>query len=792
MKTSKPWTSQPIKHVTAGLLAGTLLFSLSGCRKSQQKKDAYNKSENYVSGKEILESDPYFNSDIYPLKFPLKEGKTVEMYYVDRCEYEDGVVVASIQVDYEPPEDADFGQLMECHDHSTVLFDEKGNYIREIETKGVDLYDIASDIDGNICILSSNNVGTTGTMGILLTIVDPQGNTLRDMQLEDPPALGDGSTSATMGVLPDGRYTVCGLGKLVIYDRSGKKTAEISDLGRIIDGSVIRQNGKDYVLSGVYSTYGDGDLQIKEVDLETGKLGEGIDANIISSLGTPVATKEGLFVRSSNGCFRYDIESGELEKVFDWNDADVPRNYVSRSTMYPQSEDELVVVGIRYTNIGTDASVIHLSRAKQNPHAGKRIIVVGGIDMAYDEELLDFLDAYNSDTSSKSRAVLVDYHDGVDPEADPAEMYNAIYLDFLSGSGPDILYGFSENSTFNNSEIMLDLNTFIDGPNGLSRDDYFDNIFRSCEKNGKLFHIPLRFTLFGMQVNTKYIHNRDGWTYDEFEEASQSLPEQVSFIEASEYSTFLMKLLMCNHNFVNYDLRTVDFQNDEMKRILQLARTFGVKELPKDEGWEETYIGNGIYIVGEDLTRTKFESELLAVTDVYVGDVRSYVDARDDLPGSTAFLGYPSPDGAGMTCTSYESLGIVATSKYADLAWDFIRSFLQYSGSSDTALPGFPINKDVFEKESLMEMERENKQYERMARETVFDASALDFALRITQEDIDEVRELLLSVNRSGFTDISISSIICEEAAGYFAGDRTEDEVLKTIQNRASLVVKEL
>ncbi|MBR3033690.1 MAG: hypothetical protein IKH92_11800, partial [Clostridiales bacterium] len=62
----------------------------------------------------------------------------------------------------------------------------------------------------------------------------------------------------------------------------------------------------------------------------------------------------------------------------------------------------------------------------------------------------------------------------------------------------------------------------------------------------------------------------------------------------------------------------------------------------------------------------------------------------------------------------------------------------------------------------------------------------------ISEEDIGEVRKLITNVTRSVNRDPVISGIISEEAAGYFAGDRTEDEVLSTIQNRTSIVVKEL
>lgn len=47
------------------------------------------------------------------------------------------------------------------------------------------------------------------------------------------------------------------------------------------------------------------------------------------------------------------------------------------------------------------------------------------------------------------------------------------------------------------------------------------------------------------------------------------------------------------------------------------------------------------------------------------------------------------------------------------------------------------------------------------------------------------------SIHVTACIDGAISDIINEEAAAYFAGSRTEDEVLKTIDNRARQVIAE-
>ena len=62
---------------------------------------------------------------------------------------------------------------------------------------------------------------------------------------------------------------------------------------------------------------------------------------------------------------------------------------------------------------------------------------------------------------------------------------------------------------------------------------------------------------------------------------------------------------------------------------------------------------------------------------------------------------------------------------------------------------------------------------------------------RISEKDIDELNSLIEAATTTMSYDTSILDVITEEAAAYFAGDRSEDDVLKNIQNRCDLIVKE-
>ncbi len=62
---------------------------------------------------------------------------------------------------------------------------------------------------------------------------------------------------------------------------------------------------------------------------------------------------------------------------------------------------------------------------------------------------------------------------------------------------------------------------------------------------------------------------------------------------------------------------------------------------------------------------------------------------------------------------------------------------------------------------------------------------------RLTQEEADKLLALIESTDRLAEPDENILAIVREEAAPYFAGQKTAEEAAALIQSRASLYVSE-
>ena len=789
MKDSKMRKARSLKRA-AGILALVMVLPLASCNRKSTKKSSDRK---YASGKEIQETDPFFNAEINELKLPLKEGKKIIDTSVGSFKYDGGMVLAPYTIMYETSNVSALG-----------IFDSKGNFIKNVydATDGV-VFGACTDKDGNTCMLARKKDAQKADY-YAIDILDANCEVSESIPLgaELSPSATEKENALKLSVLSDGRFAIFDYNGLLIYDREGKKCFEITDPGRMLGTTIFTLEGKSYVTSSVYDMENGDDVQIKEVDISSGKLGKGLSINVPQALGRITETATGLYVSGSSGCYKINIHTGELELIFDWNDTDVGRSLLISTTIVPKGDNEFYARCRSFNNstIEEKTYLVDLTRAEKNPHAGKKIIVVGGTGLEMQTSFVDFVSEYNSDPQNKCRAVLEDYTDEMVTGGGKAELERKVYLDVISGDGPDILLNFGNIASFQTENIMVDMNQYIDGKDGIDRSKFFDNIFRAMEKRGELYHIPIRIALSGLQANTKYISNETGWTFDEFDEASSKIPAGVSFVESQLYNDFLKILLDTSmDDFINYEKKTVNFNNDTMKKYLQMTLKYGVKEIPEDEGISYAYESDGTYYAPEYRTETKFGNGMLAARSIYLTRIDDYLMARQLIKSPSSFLGYPSSERSGMTIESLTSIGIVAASDQKDLAWDLIRSYMEYSAAPDLGDMGISVNKEVFEKETQSALEKNKEEYDRAR--TYFEDLVKQYGgivddsslpPLIADEDIREFRSLIENATKSSCIDESIFNIIAEEAAGYFAGDRTEDDVLKNIDNRAKLVVTEM
>ena len=194
-----------------------------------------------------------------------------------------------------------------------------------------------------------------------------------------------------------------------------------------------------------------------------------------------------------------------------------------------------------------------------------------------------------------------------------------------------------------------------------------------------------------------------------------------------------------------------------------------------------------------------------------------YVSGGSDGNVYAAYPGFPSSGGAGSSFTLYESMAISTSCEAKAAAWAFVRRQLfPYSNVTgwytNSGLPfyfiGFAINRETFEEQMRIGTEYWTDPY---TGEIFKDANGepveytyagigvgypgdivLTACLLIPSEaQMERFWKLYESTEQITGRNDALLDIVMEQADVYFAGDKSLEETVQLIQNRASLYVNE-
>ena len=343
-------------------------------------------------------------------------------------------------------------------------------------------------------------------------------------------------------------------------------------------------------------------------------------------------------------------------------------------------------------------------------------------------------------------------------------------------------------------DVLVDLNTYIDGENGLDRSLYFDNVFRAFETNGKMYHMPVCFDMRGYVANSDYVGKRTNWSYDEFESIANTLPSDVSMMDAEQYSMHLQRLISVSFStFIDYGQKKVNFESPEFKKALELSKRFGK---PQDDPMEqaEGSENRSLYSANR-LQHEQFENGTLCMIPAYYYDILSFALAAGKMDDKAVYIGAPGPSDTGVAASPSLTLALSANSVSKDEAWDFIRYMyntkqqIRYSNEFDSV----PMSREALDKRNEDVIAEYNELKESAAKNMErrsFEDSYYNY-LVLNQNVADRFVKVIESVNTIECIDPGVMMIVDEEAPGYFFDQRTVEDVCKNIQNRATTLVRE-
>ncbi|MDE5765256.1 MAG: extracellular solute-binding protein [Ruminococcus sp.] len=448
------------------------------------------------------------------------------------------------------------------------------------------------------------------------------------------------------------------------------------------------------------------------------------------------------------------------------------------------------------SSTSSDSSISVQQSSRQNDSDEKKDDIVLTMAMSGDpssiEKAIEEFNATNNGCQVQLKRYFEDYDEDGNPIARSAEEYQyqdlEILQDITNKGSIDIVCNVSfvneaYYDIFQNKGAFADLYTFMASDPEVNNNTLDTHILNINEINGKLYSMPTFYSVNTMCGDSQYVGTKENWTFDEFEKHWNAMPAGSTLTGATDKEAFFDVLLRYNLNsFVDYENTQVNFDSPEFKKILEFCNQFEAKTGDKS-----------IYDYDAPSMVTPFMVNAIMNAPMF-----------DQDNGKTC-VGYPSSDGKGAYLSSFGfcfSICANISSERQKAAWEFIRTFVTEEWQIENAIPyvkdmgaydgyyssemGLCVNKNAFDTiaERLI-----NKEYYPKTRES----KGVEFETRFPSEkEVRELRRYIESVDRWENTiSGSINEIVYDEVSAYFAGEKTLDECVSLIQNRASIWISE-
>lgn len=586
-----------------------------------------------------------------------------------------------------------------------------------------------------------------------------------------------------MAVDAKGRTYLLAEGGLLLFDEKGTPGGRVKlDLGEDLYSSSFGRgsDGKVYLTDS--DSASGGSTTLYEVDYEAGKLGSGY-ADFPSVGGKLAMDAEGNYLGcDSNGVYRYSPGEQKKETVFKWGDSGIDVTTVS--AVGGLSDGRIVVVCQDWAS-GKGGRLAFMTgvNAQDIPEGQKTELVLGCRSAG--SVLQAAVAAFNK-SSDSCQITIKAYMEGGTEWADAAARLNA---DIVSDNCPDIieLSLLQDWKNLTDKGAFEDLSPYLEQSAVLDREDIFDSVIREYTHEGELIAIPALMTLQTFVGSSEKLGDKIGWTIDDVIALSDAYPQAALIDGYGGVMLVNFCLQYAMDAYVDWEHGTCDFDNDEFKRLLE----FVVRASDSQAGGVITGM-----VDFSSRERAQNGEILLSPADIYE---YVWIQCFAYLYGEEmTAIGYPTKDGSPIcNLSGFEAMAISSRCADKDAAWAFIESYLTREGRRDWT--GFPTTKSGLEEMLAKELEYQTDS----DGEPLLDVNGNYLPKRQmqigedflswypTQQEIDMLYAMIDAAVLSDNANSQLLQIIDEEAAAFFQGQKTADQVADAIQRRASVYVSE-
>ena len=583
------------------------------------------------------------------------------------------------------------------------------------------------------------------------------------------------STIVSMAVTKEGKlYTLTGLGKILVWNENGEELEAIQTDWSIWSSDAYKEHysGICAEKSGeVIAWWCDGE-EIYLFEVEEGKItakGEIPFREKKEELISVFADPSGIFLLvGREQLWRYDLKEEKLESVLKWSDREVSEqpDFIEEINSDKEGGYVLLTYDV-FQNIG-QRSNIKLTKKEEIPEGQE--IVLGYVYGGDGKRALE-------DSIKKFQRAQKEYYLTEQVYYGIEELKTAL----ARGEGPDILL--LDNVMIDelvSKDILEDLTPWFEQSQQLSVEEMLLGAIDAAYKDQGIRFVFPEFTLNVFVVEKGHVNNaglktldflhmadgRDGW-----------LCNQGDTLTADTLLDIVLRADI--EQYINWEEKTCSFDSEEFKELLEVVKNVKV---PESEDYGN--LGLSEYTVAECLTEGKYYGSFENIFSIY-----DYYAVEEAFGGIADVIGYPNQKGEDIWYFNPTvTLGINSASGQKEGAWRFIEYVLLDRESLNSFTELFSTVVPVLE-EQLHRKADPNMLYQFSNRYT---GESEQKATELTEEQCDKLLEKMNQAQWKSLLEyIDFQRIIEEEAAYYFHGDKTVEDVTKVIQSRIELMMNE-
>lgn len=658
--------------------------------------------------------------------------------------------------------------------------------------------------------------------------LDADGKELKRIEFNQTDENGNSFYVSNFFVDNSGNVYLSDWQNVYIYDQDGNKktTVDLSENGGELCELKAGVVGVCYYKNDEAKPEESGRV-FQEIDPATGKLtGDTVKIPDSAYNFFPGDDVYDIYYDYNGNIYGYKFDTDTKDKVIDWIECDINSNNLNSYSILPDGRV------IAFENTYDDQTqtntmqLIVMTRVDAASVVNKTVLTFAC--MYLDWNMRDAIVKFNR-ASNTHRIVVRDYSE-YNTDDDYTAGIQKLNTEMLSGKLPDMI----DINTYSMpieqyaaKGFLTDLYELIDADADLSREDFVQPVLKALESaDGKLYQLPQTFAVDTAIALDKVVGEYDTWNLAAVKDAMTKLQDGATVFDVYRTKSDILSTCISRNidAFVDWENGAAHFDSDEFKALLEFANSF-----PDTYDWENADEED------QDSAQNRMNAGKQLMSSFYVSSLEDILYQLTGYNGKVKFVGYPSEDGTSNHAFQIDgAIAISSTCADKTAAWNFMKQFLNEEYQSSYNIWSFPINQAAFDaklKEMMTEeyqtddngnvMKDDNGNPIRIPKVTYYTDGngtmtgystgnggvavmqpSADGSVEMgengevnvyamTQEQADEILGLINATTAVYGYDESILNIISDEAAAYFAGEKSLDDTANMIQSRVNLYVAE-